>query len=292
MALKKKHKFLAPKKRISRSTGGDIAIFGVLTVFGLFTAIPLVFAVVNAFKPLDELWIFPPKLYVQNPTLKNFSDLFMFMSNSWVSIWRYLFNTVFITFFGTAGNIILASLCAYPLAKDKFPGSKLMFRVIVISLMFNATVTAIPSYIIMTKLNLINTYWSIIVPAMGSSLGLYLMKQFMEQLPTSLIEAAKIDGASSWKTFWAIVMPNVKPAWLTLMIFSVQNLWNVGQTNYIYTESLKTLPYALSQIANAGIARAGVSSAVTVFMLVVPLTIFMFSQSSIIETMTTSGLKD
>lgn len=280
------------KRKVSRSYFGTFILFIFVGIFAVFTAIPLVFAIVNSLKPLDELWLFPPRLYVSNPTLKNFKDLFILMSNSWVPFSRYIFNTLFITTVGTAGNIIFASMCAYPIAKDNYPGKKTFFKIVVLALMFNATVLTIPSYIIMTKIGFVNTYFSLIIPPFGSAMGLYLMKQFMEGIHDSIIEAAKIDGASHYRIFWIIVMPAVKPAWLTLIIFSVQSLWNIGTTPYIYNETLKTLPYALSQVAAGGIARAGVSAAIAVIMLSVPLTIFVFTQNNIIETMTTSGMKD
>ena len=158
--------------------------------------------------------------------------------------------------------------------------------------MFNATVTAIPNFLIMSGLGWVDTYKAIIVPAMGSTLGLFLIKQFMEQLPDELLEAAKIDGAGEMRIFWTIVMPNIKPAWLTLMVFSVQQLWNMGSSVFIYSEQLKTLSYAINQIVAGGIARAGVGSAVIVVMMIVPIVVFIFTQSNIIETMASSGLKD
>ena len=279
-------------KRVNRSLGGDITVFVTITLLGMFIALPLVYAIGNAFKPLDELWLFPPPLLPRNPTLKNFTDLFVLLQNSWVPISRYFFNTLFITVVGTAGQLILASMCAYPLAKHPFPGAKFIFQLIVLSLMFNATVTAIPNYLVMSKLGWVDTYKSIIVPAMGSTLGLFLIKQFMEQLPTPLLEAAKIDGAGELRIFWTIVMPNVKAAWLTLFLLSFQSLWGIGATSYIYKEEMKTLPYALGQILSGGISRAGVGAAVSVFMLIVPVMIFIFSQSNIIETMASSGMKE
>lgn len=218
--------------------------------------------------------------------------MFTIMSNSWVPFTRYIFNTVFITVVGTAGHIILASMCAFPLAKKKFPGGNIIFSIVVLSLMFNATVTAIPNYITMAALGWVNTYAAILVPAFAGPLGLYLMKQFMEQIPDALLESSRIDGASQWYTFWKIVMPMVKPAWLTLMLLSVQGLWNLGSSSFIFSEELKTLSFALGQIMAGGIARAGVGSAVALFMMIVPITIFIFSQSHIIETMSTSGMKD
>ena len=281
------------KKKLNRSRGGTIALFIMAALFAVLMALPLVLVIGNSFKPLHELWVFPPKLLPEEPTLKNYSDMFTVMSSSLVPFTRYIFNTLLITIIGTFGNIVFSSMCAFQLAKLKFPGRNMIFKVIQMSLMFNATVTAIPNYIIMSSLGWIDTYWALIIPTFGSSLGLYLMKQFMEQnIPDTVVEAARIDGASMWQIFWTIVMPCVKPGWLTLMLLSVQSLWSLGSTTYIFSDDLKTLAYALGQIASAGIARAGVGSAVGVVMMSVPIMVFILSQSNIIETMSTSGLKE
>lgn len=280
------------KRRVNRSAGGTVLLFLVMLGFALFTASPLILSISNSFKPMDELWIFPPKLFPMQPTLKNYSDMMTVMSTSWVPFLRYVFNTVFITVTGTAGHVVLASMCAFPLAKKNFAGRKVIFNVIVLALMFNATVTAIPNYIIMAKLHWINTYLSLIVPTFAAPLGLYLMKQFMEQIPDSILEAARIDGAGQWTIFWRMAMPNVKAAWLTLTLLQVQSLWNMGASSFVFDEELKTLSYALGQILSGGIARAGVGAAVTVVMMLVPIIIFIATQSSIIETMSTSGMKE
>ena len=288
----KPHRKLLKSKRVSRSVGGDLLLILILGTAALFMALPLYYTVIQALKPLNELWLFPPRFYVQNPTLKNFSDLFTLMGNSSVPFLRYIFNTLFITVCGTFCQVILSSMCAYPLAKHKFPGSKVIFKIIVYSLMFSPAVTGIPNYLILSKLGWIDTYWAILIPVLGSTLGLYLMKQVMEQIPNSLLEAAKIDGANEWLIFWRIVMPQVKAAWLTMVVFSVQSLWNIGATIMIYSEELKTLPYALSQIVAAGISRAGVGSAVAVVLIIAPLLVFVFTQSKVIETMSSSGIKE
>lgn len=288
-----KAKRVRETKRVSRSAGGTFLLFFILIFFAVLMALPMVLAISNSLKPLSELWEFPPKLFPRSPTLKNFADMFNIMSDSLIPFARYIFNTLFITGVGTAGNIILSSMCAFPLAKKKFPGRDAIFSIIVTSLMFNGTVTAIPNYIIMSTLGWIDTYWSIIIPAFASTLGLYLMKQFMEQsVPSTLLEAARIDGASQWLIFWKIVMPCVKPAWLTQLLLSVQALWNLGTTTFIFSDEKKTLAYALGQIVSGGVARAGVGAAVSVFMMVVPISIFAFSQSNIVDTMSTSGMKD
>lgn len=285
-------KALLRGNRISRSRIGTMFLLLFLFAGAAVMALPMVLIISNAFKPHDELLVFPPQLIPHNPTLKNFRDMFNVLSSSYVPFLRFIFNSVFITAVGSAGHIILSSMCAYPLAKKRFPGRKVIFQVIVWSLMYSSTAVVIPNYVIMSSLGWIDTYFSLIVPAFGSSLGLYLMKQFMEQLPDSLIEAARIDGAGQWTTFWKIVMPNVKGAWLTLLMLSVQSLWATGANNYIYKDELKTLPYALGQIMAGGIARAGVGAAVSLFLLIVPVAIFILSQNNIVETMSSSGMKD
>lgn len=280
------------RNRVNRSTGGDIGIIIILFIFGFLMVLPIYYAIITSLKPLDELWIFPPRFWVAKPTLKNFADLFSNLSNSWVPFSRYIFNTVFISVVGTFGHVIIASMAAYALSKKRFYGSQTIFKVIVTSLMFSGS-TAIPTFIIMSKLGLIDTYWSIILPAFSATLGLYLMKQHMESMvKDTIIEAAKIDGAGEMRIFWTIVMPMVKPAWLTLIVFSFQGLWNATGATYIYTEQLKTLNYAISQIISAGISRAGAGAASVVFMMILPIAVFMFSQSNIVETMSSSGIKE
>ena len=286
------HKKLIKRRKPNRSIAGDIALYVFLALVAFIMAFPLIFAVSNALKPLDELFKFPPKILAQNPTTDNFSDLFVTLGKSWVSFSRYLFNTVFITFVGTLGHLIVASMGAFVLAKYEFPGANTFFKIVTVAMMFTGYVTQIPNYLILNKLGWIDTYWAIIIPAFASPMELFLMKQFMEGLPTSLIEAAKIDGANEWKVFTGIVMPNVKPAWMTLIIFSVQGLWNNKAATYIYSEEKKTLVYAMQQIQSGGIARTGQGAAVLVVLMVVPIAIFIFSESQILETMASSGLKD
>ena len=300
MSLKKKKEVQekAPKKPLikrrkpNRSVWGDFFLYLFLAFVALVMAFPIIYAVNSALKPLDELFMFPPKIFAQNPTMDNFSDLFVTMGKSWVTFSRYLFNTVFITAVGTAGHLIVASMGAFVLAKYEFPGGQGFFKLVTVAMMFSGYVTAIPNYLILNALGWIDTYWAIVIPAFASPMGLFLMKQFMEGLPTSLIEAAKIDGANEWKVFAGIVMPNVKPAWMTLIIFSVQALWNNKAATFIYSEEKKTLVYALQQIQAGGIARTGQGAAVLVVLMIVPIAIFVFSERQILETMASSGLKD
>ena len=233
-----------------------------------------------------------PKLFVKNPTLENFTDLFVAMNSSWVPFSRYLLNTLVITVGGTVGHVILASLAAYPLAKHDFKGKKLLFNMVVLSMMFSWTVTQIPNYMIISWLGINNNYLALILPACSYGMGLYLMKQFMEQIPDSLIESARLDGASEFQVFRTIIMPNVKPAWLTLAIFQFQQMWGNTGSMFLRDEELKPLQYSLQQIAAGGTARAGASAAVTFIIAAIPITFFLICQSNVLETMTTSGMKD
>ena len=284
---------LQPKRRKpNRSFWGDLGIYTLLTIIAVAMAFPLVFSIAMSLKPLDELFRFPPKVFPDHPTFDNFSDLIVTMGQSWVPFSRYLINTVFITFVGTFGHVLIASMAAFVLAKYDFPGGKTFFKIVVTALMFTGYVTGIPNFVIMSKIGIIDTYFAVILPAFAAPIGLFLMKQFMESLPNSLIEAAHLDGAGESRIFWSIVMPNVKPAWLTISIFSVQSLWNTNAATVIRTESKKTLVYALQQIQAGGIARTGQAAAVTVVVMLVPITIFILFQGQIVETMSSSGLKD
>ena len=278
---------------LNRSAGGDAGITALLVVLGILMFIPMYFSVMTSLKPLDELWIFPPKFYVINPTFKNYADLFRLMNTSWVPFSRYIFNTVLITVAGTFGNLCLGSLAAYALSKIPFPGRKTIFQMIVLSLMFVSTVTGIANFITFSLLGLIDNLLAIILPACCSTLGLYLMKQFMDSsVSNEALESARLDGAGEFRVFWSRAMPMVKPAWLTLIVYSFQGLWNTGSSVYIQSEQLKTFNYAIQQILSAGIVRAGASTAAMVIMMIVPVTVFIVSQSNIIETMASSGMTD
>jgi ABC-type glycerol-3-phosphate transport system permease component len=278
---------------MNRSFGGDLGIYIILAIFGAFMFIPMLYTVIQSLKPLDELWVYPPRFWVQKPTLDNFADLLKLMGTSWVPFSRYIFNTAFISILGTFGNVIFSSFAAYALAKIKFPGRKFLFNIVQKYLMFNATVTSITNFLSMSILGLLDSYWAIIIPAAATPLGLYLMKQFMEtSVPDAVLESARLDGASEWRIFWTLVMPMVKPAWMTLIIFSFQGLWNQGASVYIFSEELKTFPYAISQIMTGGIARAGASAASAVITMIVPIVVFILSQSQVIQTMSSSGMKD
>lgn len=281
------------KRQINRGLAGNIMVYVVLALVGAFLALPLIYALASSIKPYEEIFVFPPKFYAVHPTLDNFRDLFFLCSNSLVPFTRYLFNSVIVSLVVTVGHIFLASMAAYPLAKNEFVGRDTIFSIILAALLFVPQVTFLPQYIIMAKLNLLDTLGAVIVPNLGSSLGLFLMKQFMEQIPTSIIEAPRIDGASEFKIVFRIVLPNVKPAWLTLGIFTFQTIWNGTGQNIIFSEQKKLLPAMLAQITSENqIARMGVGMAATVFLMIPPIIFFVISQSKVIKTMAFAGIKE
>lgn len=257
--------------------------------------LPTIYAVSAAFKPLDEIYIFPPRMFVRRPTLDNFVQVGVLADTFWVPLSKYVFNTVFISVTATVGHLVLSSMAAYPLAKHSFVGKNLFSNIVKWSLLFTSAAMLIPQYIVMSRFSMINTYWAYILPSVQSALGLYLMMNFMGQIPEAMLEAARIDGAGELRIFWQIAMPNVKPAWLTVMIFSFQTIWNTtGATQMsqlVYDEKIKMVSSLLSQVVAGGTARAGAGSALSLLLMLPPIILFIASQSRIIETMSSSGMK-
>ena len=278
--------------KLSRSAYGNFFVFIFLAIVAMFMALPAIYSIIQSLKPIEELFAFPPKFFVRNPTLGNYKRAIRLASSSWVPFSRYLANSVFVSVAGTALYVMIASLAAYPLAKTKTPGVKVLSSLVVWMLLFSAEVTMIPRYIVISTLGIIDTYFAILLPALAGSFGVFLMKQFMSNaIPDEILEAARIDGANEYKIFWRLVMPCVRPAWLTLIIFTFQSMWSATGGSYIYSEQLKTLPSVLSTIAGGGIARSGAGAAVAVLLMIPPVVIFIISQSSIMDTMAHSGLK-
>lgn len=279
-------------KRINRSWIGDSFFVIILAILGAVMALPLIYTIVNAFKPLDEFYIFPPRFFVMHPTVGNFYDLFELTSSMWVPLSRYIFNSVFVTAVTVTLYIVIAASCAYPLAKHEFLGKKVLNTVIVTSMMFTSVVMSVPQYILLSKTGMIDTYLAMIIPSLGASMGVFLMRQFMEDFPMSIIESARIEGAGEFQILWRIVMPGQKPAWITVMIFTFQTIWGTAATNMVFKENIKTLPHMLSQIASGGVARAGVAAASSLLILIPNLVFFIFCQSNVMETMSNSGIKE
>lgn len=289
----KKTKKLRTRKHavvLNRSAGGDAGITILLVILGIFMFLPMWFTLVNSLKPLGEMSLTPPRFYVIKPTLKNFADLFTNINATWVPISRYLFNTIFISVGATVGCLVLGSMSAYSISKIRFPGYKIVMNIIVYSLMISSTISSLTNFIVYVALRWLNTYTISIVPIWASTLGLYLMKQFIDSnVSDEMIEAARIDGANEMYIYSRIVMPLVKPAWLTLIITTFQNVWNSGASPYVWSEQLKTFNSAVATISTVS---TGAGSAAAVLTMAVPIIIFIVSQAQIVETMGSSGMKD
>ena len=225
------------------------------------------------------------------PTSSNYFLLFKLATNMWVPFSRYLFNSLFVSVVATGGNVLIASMAAYPLAKFQLR-VKWIFNFVVVALLFNTTILWLPQYVILAKTGMLDTYLVYILPQLATPLGLFLMKQFMEQVPTPLIESATIDGAGQIRTLWSIVMPQVKPAWMTLLVFSFQGVWNQTQANMVFSEELKLVNLAVKQIMAGGTARYGVAMAGSIVLIIPPILLFVFTQSQVMATMSHSGIKE
>lgn len=281
-------------KTYTRSRVGNVFYFGFLFIMGAFSVLPLFYCVCTAFKPLEELLVFPPRFFVIRPTFQNFTELPALLENLRVPITRYLFNSVFIAIVSTVLHIIVASMAAFAISKSKFKGCVILFLVVQFSLLYNGTTLAIPQYLIFSKMGIIDTLLVYILPAIPSSMGVFLMKQYIDSsIPDSILEAAKIDGADVFKIYSKIVMPLTKPAWMTLVLFAFQGIWSISPSaGTIFSEQLKTLPYVMSSITQGGTARAGSAMAATVILIIPPVIVYFITQSNVMETMSSSGMKD
>ncbi len=275
---------------LNRSVGGDTGITVILVIMAIFMFLPMWYTLITSIKPLGELNMTPPRFYVMKPTFKNYIDLFTNINATWVPISRYIFNTIFISVMSTTGCLLLGSMSAYAISKVRFPGYNFVMNLIVYSLMISSTVTGIANFFVYVLLGWLNTYTISIVPVWASTLGLYLMKNFIDDgISDEMIEAARIDGAKEFYIYLNIVMPLVKPAWLTLIVTTFQQVWNAGASGYVWSEQLKTFNSAISTVISVS---QGAGSAAIVLMMAVPITVFVISQSNIVETMASSGMKD
>ena len=293
----KKLKLTARKKkqykRFTRSPFANVMFVTILLAAGLFMVLPLIYSIVTSFKPLDELLAFPPKFYVTRPTLHNYLVLPSLLDNLQVPFSRYAFNSLFISVVITVGHIIVAGMASFSLSFCKSKVISTVFWSVQVALLFNGYTLGIPQYLIFSKLGMIDTYWVYILPALQSTTGVFLMKQYMDvSVPKALMEAALLDGAGYYRIFWRLVMPLVKPAWLTLALFAFRDAWAIQPGGTIFSESLKTLPVAMNQIAASGIARSGSVMAATVLLMIPPIAVYLVSQSNVMETMSSAGMKD
>ena len=281
-------------RRYTRNKFGNVMYFTFLFAMGAFSVLPMIYCICTAFKPLDELLVYPPRFFVYRPTFENFTDLPILLEKLQVPFTRYLGNSLFIAVVTVTLQIFIASMAAFVLSKTKIKARGAMFMIIQFSLLYNATTLAIPQYLVISHLGLIDTIWVYIVPALASSMGVFLCKQYIDgTIPDALLEAARIDGAGPMRIYWRIVMPIIKPAWMTLLLFAFQGIWSVSPSSgTIFSESLKTLPYVMSNIAAGGLARSGAAMASTVLLMLPPIIVYFISQSNVMQTMSSAGMKE
>ncbi|MGG1553401.1 carbohydrate ABC transporter permease [Paenibacillus ferrarius] len=267
-----------------------------LTIGGIFMILPLVYIFNQALKPYSELFLYPPRIFVQQPTFSNFTELFVVLRDSTVPVTRYLFNSFIVTSAGTLLVVIVSALCAYPMSKHPFPGRKFIFSVIVLSLMFVPEAMQIPRYVVVASIGVMDTYLGHILPHVAAPVGVFLMKQFMDQMPNELLEASKLDGSSEWTTFVRIVIPICMPAVATISILTFQSIWSDASTSALYmqNDAMKTFPFFLSTITNNlvnQVARQGATAAAGLIMFLPTLIFFLIFQRKVISTMAHSGIK-
>lgn len=284
----------AQYKRFTRSRAGNVVYFSFLFLMGLFSMLPLVYCICTAFKPLDELLIFPPRFFVSRPTLTNFTVLPTLLEKMRIPFSRYMFNSIFISIVSTFLNIFVSSMAAFTLSKSKLKFRNAFFWIVQFSLLYNGTTLGVPQYLIFSKLGIIDTYWVYILPAIPSSMGAFLIKQYVDSgVPDTIMEAARIDGANVFVIYWRIIMPMIKPAWMTQLLFSFQGIWSITPTaGTVFSENLKTLPYVMGSVSAGGTARSGAAMACTVLLMLPPILVYFVSQSNVMETMGSAGIKE
>ncbi len=286
-----------PRKRLSfrRPSFTRVMLYALLLAMVVVAALPLFVMVSRSLMPLDELFIYPPRLLVRKPTLRNFSDLLTSLSSSTVPFTRYIFNSLFTTVVTVTISIMVCCMGAYGLVKHKPAGANAIFAVVLAALMFSTHVTQIPNYLVVNRLGLVNSYLALIIPKIAVAYNFFLVKQFCEQLPNSILEAARIDGARELRVFWTIAMPLLRPAWTTLAVFSFVSNWNdyFSPLIYISSNALKTLPLALQTLGGGAgvVARAGTVGAATFLTTLPSVLVFAIMRGKVMETMSFSGIK-
>lgn len=295
------HRYTGIRNRTINPKGfhvSQLKFYVLLVPLSAFMLLPIVFIFSNAFKPPDELFAFPPRFLVVNPTSKNFTDLFAKLSSSGIPVSRYLFNSILITTVTVLASIAVSSMAAYALSKKRFKLKRVLFAINTVALMFVPVAVSIPRFLVIENLHLLNTFWVHILPVLAMPVGLFLLKQFMDGIPNEVIEAAQIDGASDWAIYWRIILPMIRPAIATIAILTFQAAWNNTEisTLYINDESLRNLAFYLGTLSSTAtganqVAGQGVAAAAALIMFVPNLLIFILLQRQVMSTMSHSGLK-
>lgn len=274
---------------------GKLFFYLLIAALVTFCVFPMITLVCRAFMPYEELFVYPPRLVVRHPTLKNFTDLLTSLSSSTVPFTRYIFNSLYVTVITVFLSIIVCSMGAYGLVKHKPIGAATIFSVVIAALSFSGHVTKIPNYMVVANLGLIDSYWALILPSLATAYNFFLVKQFCEQLPDSILEAARIDGAKEFTVFWKMAMPMLKPAWSTLAVFAFVSSWNdsFSPLVYITKDAMKTMPLALQTLAGGAgvVARSGTPGAATLLTTAPTIIVYVIMKGRVLQTMTYSGIK-
>lgn len=250
---------------------------------------PFVWMAISSFKTGFEIVQIPPTLWPHSPTLENYRVVL-----TSVPFLRYFGNSLLVSTTVTAGVLFTSALSGYVFAKFAFPGRQFLFFLVLSTLMVPFELVMIPLYLIMLKLHLVNTYWALILPGCVRVFGIFLMRQFMMQIPTELIEAARIDGSGEFQTFWRIILPQVRPALATVGIFTFMTTWNDYLWPLVAIDSmeLRTLPVGLAMLTTKQFAtRYDLSMAGATLAVVPVMLVFLFLQKYFVKGMTLTGLK-
>ena len=290
-----KKRFFATKINPTRFSWSQWPFFAILIPFCVFMVLPIVYIFNHAFKPFDELIEYPPRFFVKNPTFDNFIEFFKVSSISDIPVGRYIFNSLVITVVVCFLSIVVAAMTGYALSKLRFKMKDVIFEINNIALMFVGIAVTIPKYIITDAIGLTDTFWVHIIPALAIPVGMFFIKQFIDQIPNDLIEAAKMDGATELKIFWTIILPLIKPAIATVVMLSFQTVWNDAGTSstYVDNEGLKTFAYYVSTLSSSSntVAAQGLSAVATLIMFLPNFVMFIILQSNVMNTMAHSGIK-
>ena len=284
---------LKAKKKIHISFGKIMLYFFMLLML-CFMIIPLVYVFLTSLKPLDELLKYPPPIFVKNPTFQNYKDMVTAFSSTTVPFLRYVFNSLFTTLSITVASVFISTLAGYSLVKLRVKAANTIFNIVVAAMMFVMSATTIMNYLIVNEMGLIDTYWALIIPKIAVPTYVFLVKQFAEQIPNSLLEAARIDGATEMRTFIRIAMPMMKPALVTVFMFAFNANWSDSVTSlyYVTDEAKRTLPLAITTLSTAGgLARTGATAAISAIMIIPSIIVLILSQSQVQKTMAHSGIK-
>lgn len=287
--------FQGTKMNPTRFHKSQIKFYIILIIMSVVMGLPIVFIICQAFKPIDELFAYPPRFFVQNPSLANFRKLFATMDASNVPIARYFFNSLASTLLTVVFTLLISALAGYALAKKKFRLKNAIFNLNTLALMFVPTAVMIPKYLVINAMGLIDNFWVHVIPALALPVGLFLVKQFMDQIPNELIEAARMDGAKERTVFFRIILPLSKSPLATVAILAFQTAWNTidASSMYISSEANKTFAFYMSTLTTTGndVVGQGMAAAAALIMFIPNLVIFIIMQKQVMDTMAHSGIK-